>query len=62
MADGSTPLADVNMNRFDVEIETRGGGVTVMGCREPLGPMPTNTISLLRDVADANPEDRKSVV
>ena len=49
-------LAQVNMRRFGVEVETRDGGISVLRCTEPLGPMERNLVTLLRMRADAHPD------
>lgn len=56
MAETTARLADVNMQRFGVDVETRDGGVSILRCSEPLGALPDNLGAMLRDHADAHPD------
>ncbi|MFT5488947.1 MAG: feruloyl-CoA synthase [Paracoccaceae bacterium] len=49
-------LANVNMQRFGVDVERRDDGTIVLRCPEPLGPVPTSVIEMLRDHAAAHPD------
>lgn len=49
-------LANVNMQRFGVDVERRDDGTTVLRCPEPLGPVPNSLIEMLRDHAGAHPD------
>jgi feruloyl-CoA synthase len=56
MAEGAAKLAQVNMRRFGVSVETRDGGVFILRCEEELGPMPANLIAILRERAASHPD------
>lgn len=49
-------LAPVNIQRFGVDVERRDDGTMVLRCPEPLGPVPTSVIEMLRDHAAAHPD------
>ena len=49
------PLAPVNMRRFGVDVEMRDGGVSILRCPEPLGPLPASLIQILRSRAQGHP-------
>lgn len=56
MAETTARLADVNMQRFGVDVETCDGGVSILRCSEPLGALPDNLGAMLRDHADTHPD------
>lgn len=49
-------LANMNMKRFGVDVERRDDGTIILRCPEPLGPVPTSLIEMLRDHAAAHPD------
>jgi feruloyl-CoA synthase len=48
--------ANTGMKRFGVDVEKRDDGTTILRCPEPLGPVPTSLVALLRDQAVAHPD------
>lgn len=48
--------ANVYMQRFGVDAEYRDDGTIVLRCPEPLDPVPTSIVEMLRDHAAAHPD------
>ena len=49
-------LAQVNMNMFGVDIERRGDDTIILTCPEPLAPLPSSIVAMLRDHTAAHPD------
>ena len=56
MSGDTTPLVDINLKRFGVEVERPARDVTILRCPEPLAELPDNLIAILRDRADEHPD------
>ncbi|MDA0787537.1 MAG: feruloyl-CoA synthase [Proteobacteria bacterium] len=48
-------MTHTDMKRFGVDVERRDDGTTILRCPEPLGPVPTSLVALLRDHAAKHP-------
>ena len=50
------PVVEVALNRFGVEVEESGGGVTVLRCPEPLDELPDHLVATFRERAERHPD------
>lgn len=49
-------LAQVNMNTFGVDVERRADESIILACPEPLAPLPSSIVSMLRNHAADHPD------
>ena len=49
-------LAQVNMNMFGVDVERRADESIILACLEPLAPLPSSIVSMLRNHAADHPD------
>lgn len=49
-------LAQVNMNMFGVDVERRADESIILSCPEPLAPLPSSIVSMLRNHAADHPD------
>lgn len=52
----AAPVVGTSLNRFGVEVDESGGGVSVLRCPEPLGELPDHLVATFREGAERHPD------